>query len=609
MYRLKKTRHSPRTLYNGPFVVPNQTSQQKTNRNSSPSFVTAPSSLFSHWTEHPWDHSNHGYFHHSPATPWSKPELRPFLHRNEISTSRSDEGCRPVYNLSFLDDSGAGINSSTHHYGYIQPNSPQGFHLSKNSLSDPLEHEAMNDPTISSPSTTYVSSGGYKLQSPGIGKSSRSGPSMTPRMNKVPTPRLNRLLFSNVNPSLGLGTNNNSKSNELQLLKHLSNLENRVGVSPRFIKRPSLLHTNYGQRQSSYSPSRIQKCSSSSMSGLGGFQNAFYSRDCIVYCSEPQTSDGNLTNLKALDNQENLRPSPQDAFTMLRYFHQCSPVHLHKMSHVVRNASHTCKSQHLQPFNSHVHYYHFASNQNKDNAHAESLRRRQTEITEHLKIQQNAYHVNVDDMSFRKHQEHTVALDFETRSKYPYQHYEDSSCTRHSSYNSILSSDQSTRTVNNIQKNCKISKIREFHTKQEEKSCSFPVDAQEAMHDYPYLAKIHNAPTNNLAIAECVSRVLSTQNDDFKEIQHGFSYARKANRPIQKEDAWDKICDKIVVQAGDFAVQCHERYQNGSHEATDSKLYWEKGKCYGFNYFIKDLIGCRVRLLCKIITIKIFIIF
>ena len=178
----------------------------------------------------------------------------------------------------------------------------------------------------------------------------------------------------------------------------------------------------------------------------------------IVYCSEPQTSDGNLTNLKALDNQENLRPSPQDAFTMLRYFHQCSPVHLHKMSHVVRNASHTCKSQHLQPFNSHVHYYHFASNQNKDNAHAESLRRRQTEITEHLKIQQNAYHVNVDDMSFRKHQEHTVALDFETRSKYPYQHYEDSSCTRHSSYNSILSSDQSTRTVNNIQKNCKISK-------------------------------------------------------------------------------------------------------------------------------------------------------
>ena len=115
--------------------------------------------------------------------------------------------------------------------------------------------------------------------------------------------------------------------------------------------------------------------------------------------------------------------------------------------------------------------------------------------------------------------------------------------------------------------------------------------------------------TNNLAIAECVSRVLSTQNDDFKEIQHGFSYARKANRPIQKEDAWDKICDKIVVQAGDFAVQCHERYQNGSHEATDSKLYWEKGKCYGFNYFIKDLIGCRVRLLCKIITIKIFIIF
>ncbi|GFR64036.1 hypothetical protein ElyMa_005497000 [Elysia marginata] len=48
----------------------------------------------------------HGQVYHSPATPRPQRGLASFLYRNDIlSTPRSDEGCRPVFNLSFLDDS------------------------------------------------------------------------------------------------------------------------------------------------------------------------------------------------------------------------------------------------------------------------------------------------------------------------------------------------------------------------------------------------------------------------------------------------------------------------------------------------------------------------
>ncbi|GFN73509.1 hypothetical protein PoB_000001500 [Plakobranchus ocellatus] len=137
MHRIRKAKNSPRTLYNGPFVLSDQMPGRAVENScfndvsSSLAYSSPKTGNTSGYTSLEKGHAFSPYKPWGPSVPWTQPAapspVQLFLRHNSANTPRSDEGCRPVFNFSFLEDSPARTGSFTRQQNRLVPNNSPGI--------------------------------------------------------------------------------------------------------------------------------------------------------------------------------------------------------------------------------------------------------------------------------------------------------------------------------------------------------------------------------------------------------------------------------------------------------------------------------------------------
>ncbi|GFR57805.1 signal recognition particle receptor FtsY [Elysia marginata] len=465
MHRLKKNRHSPRTLYNGPFVLPNPSSLRWMKQASSPSCHGLTPSLYSHWRGQPVGNL-HGQVYHSPVTPWTQRGLASFLYRNDISTARSDEGCRPVFNLSFLDDSVASTDYPTQTRGSwklgspalgssrdVRPNNngPNGQFKSPSAYTSPM-------PVFTGLSVPE----GHLVYSPRINTLPHSSLNTvsTPKISQFQSPKSNLPPLSGLGPPYGQMIRNkpahSQGSCDHRHSQQVTSSGNNKQLWPQFVKNASPVFTDAQQNQGLYAfyPSQTHQLYPRRVYENGGppaFNSPngsiFYSYNPKVSQGFPPTFDSSETWASAASDQHQ-----GDSSTIDPYFHQNPLSHpsIYNTHRYNFPRTDTCQTLALSSLLNHK--KHSVSDQRFDTKEKCAVNNGQTVVPGKSYSQKTA-HRNLDIPNASYPQQRYVP-DLQTVSEYAHHQGGDSSCTRQRSFfNSTVSSDQSQSIIKSEQNN------------------------------------------------------------------------------------------------------------------------------------------------------------
>ena len=467
MHRVKKKSCSPRTLYNGPFVLPNQTPNGIINHAPLPGIMSG--TFFPHGLGQLGRYAQRGHAPNSPATPRSQFGSRPLLYHNGmLGTPRSDEGCRPVYNFSFLDDSSRSHDISAHlNSPRFSSPSHATYMYNMGRLNYTPSPRVCHSPT-SRKCTPFPFRGGSKIPYPGTSKAppSRDNIMSTPKTIRPPAPRINKL-SSNNSPSSGIGASQDSKSSEFQHLQQfLSPRSHQTSISPQFIRSssPIQITSKHNQSPSTFFPPPSQQYNYSKPIGGGSFiPTSCFPHNDVYYQYEPQA-------FKAIPNN-----FYRQAYQQNQCLEKCHPSHdAYKTQCFARNSSiqhgatqntqpQVPKTDNLQtgsPVNLLGYQIQTGTNQSQDNF--------QSKNGEHAGIfqYQNSlwnllHHENLNHQPTKNPQQ-SFDQYLQTISEYPCHTEEDSSYTKQSSFiSSIISSNQSHDSSNIVENDSRPTKMIE----------------------------------------------------------------------------------------------------------------------------------------------------